>query len=85
MVRFQVSLSPEDHRCARQRAQELGISLAEYVRRTLAADLRGPEPQADISGLFDLGASGGSDIARHKDEYIGEAVEWDHRRKTGGD
>jgi hypothetical protein len=27
-----------------------------------------------------LGDSGGSDIARYKDEYIGDAVEADHER-----
>ena len=40
-------------------------------------------PKADISAIFGLGASGGSDIAKHKDRYIGEAVEAEYLRKTG--
>jgi hypothetical protein len=74
MTRVQVALSPEDHRRARARAAELGISLAEYVRRLVARDLgetvRAQSPQQ----LFDLGDSGGSDMARDKDRYVGEAI-----------
>jgi hypothetical protein len=31
--------------------------------------------------IFDLGNSGGSDIANHKDEYIGDAVDALHPRR----
>jgi hypothetical protein len=41
------------------------------------------QPAADISAIFGLGSSGGSDIARFKDEYIGEAVEAEWKRETG--
>lgn len=41
--------------------------------------------KADISAIFGLGASGGSDIAMHKDRYIGEAVEAEYLRKTEPD
>jgi hypothetical protein len=76
MARTQISLTPEDHRLARRRASELGISFAEYVRQLVRKDLGEPlRPNVDVSVLFDLGDSGGSDIARHKDEYIGEAVD----------
>lgn len=75
MMRTQVSLDPELHRRARERAADLGISLAEYVRRLLARDLTAPRAAADPSIVFDLGDSGGSDVARHKDRYSGEAVE----------
>ena len=75
MSRIQVSLTAEEYRRARARATEMGISFAEYVRRLVARDLgetrRGGEPQE----LFDLGDSGGSDVARHKDGYVGAAVE----------
>ena len=80
--RTQITLPPEDHRRARARAAELGISLAEYVRRLVARDLDRPAPRADISAIFNLGHSGGSDIARFKDEYIGEAVEAEYDRET---
>jgi hypothetical protein len=83
VARTQITLPPEDHRRARARAAELGISLAEYIRGLVARDLGEQEPAADVSALFDLGSSGGSDIARFKDEYIGDAVEAEYERKTG--
>lgn len=52
----------------------MGISLAEYVRRLVREDLGGTGTLADPSVLFALGDSGGSDVARHKDQYIGESV-----------
>lgn len=87
MSRLQISLDPETHRRAKKRAAELGISVAEYFRRLAAEDLREPRASADPSLVFNLGDSGGSDVSRHKDRYVGEAVEegWvagprDHRR-----
>ena len=77
MHRTQILLDPEEHRRAKQRAEEAGISLGEYIRRLVRADLE-PQPRADISLLFDLGDSGGSDIATSKADYIGDAVEADH-------
>jgi hypothetical protein len=74
MHRTQVSLEPEEHRRARKRAAELGISLAEYIRRVIRQDLRGPGAVLDPSSLFDLGDSGGSDVATSKDEYVAEAI-----------
>ncbi len=82
MQRTQIMLDPEDHRGAKRRAAEAGISLAEYIRRLVRADLE-EAPKADVSVLFglgDSGGSGGSDIANHKDQYIGEAVEAEHIR-----
>ncbi len=75
MARVQVSFSPDEHRRARARATELGISFAEYVRRLVARDLGEGRRSADPGGLFDLGDSGGSDVAREKHRYVGEAVE----------
>jgi hypothetical protein len=75
MARVQVSFSPEEHRRARTRAAELGVSFAEYVRRLVARDLDAPSSSGDPTALFDLGDSGGSDVARHKDRYLGEAAE----------
>jgi len=81
MVRSQISLPSEDQRRARARAAELGISLAEYVRRLIRADLGEPRPQVDVSAVFDLGDSGGSNVARYKHDYIGEAVEAEMSRR----
>jgi hypothetical protein len=74
MQRTQILLPEGEHRRARRRAAELGISLAEYIRRLVAQDLDGPRSRADRSALFDLGDSGGSDIAREKDAYLADAV-----------
>ena len=74
MVRTQIMLDAEEHRRAKGRAAELGISLAEYVRRIVGADLATPSAQADASDIVGLFGSGGSDIAQHKDEYLAEAL-----------
>lgn len=79
MQRTQVLLEPSEHRRARLRSAELGISLAEYIRRLVRRDLGGPSAAADASRLFALGDSGGSDVATSKDEYLGEAIAG-HRR-----
>jgi hypothetical protein len=81
MVRTQITLETELQRLARQRASEAGVSLAEYVRRLVARDLARPEARADITCIFDLGVSGGSNIARDKDSMIAQAFE-SRRRKA---
>jgi hypothetical protein len=52
----------------------MGISLAEYVRRLVERDLRSDRGHRDVSELFDLGDSGGSDVSTHKDAYLAVAV-----------
>jgi hypothetical protein len=73
MARTQITLQPEIQRRARQRASDLGVSMAEYVRRLLARDLGHATQMADPALVFDLGRSRGSDIARNKDAMIAEA------------
>jgi len=73
MVRTQITLESELQRRARSRAGELGVSLAEYVRRVVERDLASPKTKADVTYIFDLGSSGGSDIARNKRSMIAEA------------
>jgi len=81
MARTQITLERETHKRARQRASELGVSLAEYFRRLVQKDLGTPQKKADISCIFDLGRSAGvSNIARDKDRMIGEAIEADFDR-----
>ncbi len=80
MLRTQISFEPEQHRRARARAAALGVSLAEYVRRLVAADLAGRRGGVDIEAVFDLGDSGGSDVARQKDAYLAEAFEAERPR-----
>lgn len=74
MARTQISLDTELHNLARQRAAEIGVSFAEYVRGLLQRDLGEPPPQASPTAIFNLGDSGGSDVARDKDALVGEAV-----------
>lgn len=74
MARTQITLEPEIQRRARQRAADLGISLAEYVRRVLERDLGSTPVQADPALVFDLGRSGGANIARNKHDMVAEAV-----------
>jgi hypothetical protein len=74
MSRTQITLDPETQRRAQKRASELGISFAEYVRSLVARDLGGARKAPVPSAVFDLGSSGGSDIARNKDAMIGEAL-----------
>ena len=80
MYRTQLSLDSELHRRARRRASELGISLSEYVRRLLARDLGEPAESGDVSVVFGLGQSGGSDIRREKDARVAEAFDAERRR-----
>jgi hypothetical protein len=73
MVRTQITLETELQRRARQRAGEIGVSLAEYVRRLVARDLARPEAKADVSSIYDLGTSGASNVAVDKDSMIADA------------
>jgi hypothetical protein len=75
MVRTQITLESELQRRARQRASEIGVSMAEYVRQLVARDLARPEARTDVNRIFDLGSSGGSNIAVDKDSMIAEAFE----------
>jgi hypothetical protein len=73
MARTQITLEPEMQRRARQRAGDLGISLAEYLRRLVTRDLGGPQISGDVTSVFDLGSSHPSDMARNKSRMIAEA------------
>lgn len=75
MDRTQISLDHDLRARAKERAAEMGVSLAEYIRRLIARDLGSQTPHTDPSAVFDLGDSGGSDIARDRDRATGEAVE----------
>lgn len=83
-ARMQITMDPEMQRRAQAKAAELGISFAEYIRRLVAGDLGERKPKADISIVFDLGASEEpTDIARDKDKMIGEAAWQNYLRKVG--
>ena len=65
MAKTQITLETEMQRRARQRANDLGVSLAEYFRRLIARDLARPETAGHVDRIFDLGSSGGSDRLRY--------------------
>ena len=73
MMRTQLSFEREMLREAQRRAGELGISLAEYVRRLVAEDLGQEVPSVDPATVFNLGGSGGSDVASEKAALLGDA------------
>lgn len=80
MAKTQITLETEMQRRARQRANDLGVSFAEYFRRLVARDLSRPETTAHVDSIFDLGSSDGSDIASQKDSMIAQAFK-PRRRK----
>jgi hypothetical protein len=80
MSRTQITLDPEIQRRVRQRASDMGVSLAEYVRRLVERDLGRSQPAVNPSAVFDLGASENSDIANHKDAMLGEAFACERRK-----
>lgn len=75
-IRMQVTIPEEDHARASDKAAASGVSLAEYLRRLVRRDVREEptSPLPDIAELFGIGDSGGGDVARHQQEYLGEAV-----------
>jgi hypothetical protein len=73
MSRSQITLDAEIQRRARRRASDLGVSLAEYIRRLVARDLGSSPAPASPAAVFDLGASPGSDVARNKNAMISDA------------
>jgi hypothetical protein len=83
MARTQITLDPELHRKARARASELGISLAEYIRRLVARDLEPVETRLDVSALFNLGDSRekGLPPIEDWDAAVAEAIEAEGREE----
>ena len=82
MARTQITLDPETQQRARERAADLGISFAEYVRGLVEHDLERPSRNADPSVVFDLGRATPADVARDKDAMLGEAVEAERSLKA---
>jgi len=75
MARTQIILEPEMQRRARQRASDLGVSLAEYFRRLVARDLGSPPVPGNVASVFDLGRSDKADVGRNKSAMMAEAVD----------
>ena len=63
-MRTQIALNPEQHSRVRRKATELGISMAEDIRRLVDQDLATARTHTDLSSITALFDSGGSDIAK---------------------
>jgi hypothetical protein len=61
---MQVTLTSEQHRRAKEKAAASGVSLAECIRRVVAADLDERRPSGDIRAIIGIVDSGGCDVAR---------------------
>lgn len=73
-MRTQIDLQSEQHALVKRKAAELGISMAEYIRRLVEQDLAQTGPSSDISDIFGIGDSGGSDIAADRKGATAEAI-----------
>ncbi len=60
---------------AKQRAADLGISFAEFIRRLLARELETPMPQGDIDSICGMVSGAPFDMARDGERVIGEAAD----------
>jgi hypothetical protein len=69
MIRTQVSLPEQDYAAAKKEAERLGISLAEFLRRSLRASL---QPTADPPWMRYAGMveSGDPQSSEHVDEIV---------------
>jgi hypothetical protein len=72
-VRMQFAIDTELKRRATERAGESGLSFGEYVVNLIERDFALPKTKIGVEAIFNLGSSGGSDIARNKKQIIGEA------------
>jgi hypothetical protein len=73
LIRTQLSMDREMLRKARTRSSQLGISLAEYVRRLVDEDLGERPATIDPAVVFNLGDSGGSALGKNEDRMIAES------------
>ena len=62
-MRTQIALDDEQHARVKRKARELGVTMAEYIRILVDRDLGDDNTEADVTEIFGLGNSGGSDIA----------------------
>ena len=73
-MRTQIDLESEQHALVKRKAADLGISMAEYIRRLVERDLAQTGSSSDISAIFGIGDSGGSDIAVDRKQATAEAI-----------
>ncbi|MDE0120810.1 MAG: hypothetical protein OXS33_03640 [bacterium] len=73
-MRTQIALSPEQHARVRRKATELGISMAEYIRRLVDQDFATARTHADLTSIIGLFDSGSSDIANEGTQATRAAI-----------
>ena len=73
-MRIHIDLETEQHALAKRKAVDLGISMAEYIRRLVEQDLAQKGPNSDISAIFGIADSGGSDIVVDRKTTTAEAI-----------
>jgi hypothetical protein len=73
-MRTQIALDAEQHAKVRQKAAGLGITMAEYIRRLVDADLASTDPEAGPAAIIGIGGSGGSDIAAEGTAAVAGAI-----------
>ena len=79
--RMQITLDPAMQVKVRRRAESIGVPIAEYVRRVIAADLGDEPPRSHVSEIFGLGESAEpTNIARDKNAMIAAAIATDKLR-----
>ena len=69
MIRTQVSLDPKEYTLAKRQAKSLGISVAEFVRRSVRQNLPIDDkaPWMRFAGMID---SGDPDSSRNIDDIV---------------
>ena len=72
-MRTVITLPDHVHARAKQRAADLGISFAEFIRRLLDRELATPAPQAGIDSICGMVAGAPFDMARDGKQVIAEA------------
>lgn len=78
---MQITLDPATQVKVRRRAESIGVPIAEYVRRVIAADLGDAPPRAHVSEIFGLGKSAEpTNVARDKNAMIADAIAADKLR-----
>ena len=73
-VRVQFAMDSDLKRRATERARESGLSFAEYVLKLIERDVALAKSKTGIEAIFDLGSSGGSNVAANKQAMIAEAI-----------
>ena len=74
VIRTQIALTTEQHALVERKTADLGISMAEYIRRLVERDIQQTGTGTDISAIFGVGDSGGSDIAIQRKRLAAEAI-----------